>query len=318
MQLLQFAFKTIAQPSLLQCHSAIVIAGKQYPAVFTQWWFDQIKKSSLSLFAIDCTQLSLQEAQAQLLTACLGFSFVYILRSLHEVDEKTKQCWFSFVRHYQGPHTLIVFCQEELESCKDDKWFCLTVSDTINKDQFGTLCDGFFSETDAVRLKSQFVPYLFINKHEISFDFACLIAWYGLLIGNQIESFFSSWFPLLYTHDYSLFTLSQYFFAQQPQPFFNAWYQLKDIYPLAFWISFWSDQLWRAYSYLLFMNQKQLPLARKSGHKLPFSFVQRDWKKHSVLFIQQLHNYLYELDYRFKQGLTADLELFYCRMLYKK
>jgi hypothetical protein len=117
----------------------------------------------------------------------------------------------------------------------------------------------------------------------------------------------------------SLFTLSQYFFARDGMRFFKQWSILKDQYAAPFWISFWSEQLWRASSFIELSEQHNFAEAKRISFKLPFSFIQRDWKNVTVQELKRAHDVLYHCDCAIKNGGDPNvLELFYTDYLQRQ
>lgn len=100
----------------------------------------------------------------------------------------------------------------------------------------------------------------------------------------------------------SLFTLSQLFFAKQPEAFYRYLATIQSMYPEQFWISFWSEQLYRAFFYVTYMKKGNQSEAQKIGARLPFSFLQRDWRKHESAALASSHAFLYELDSALKNS----------------
>jgi hypothetical protein len=68
--------------------------------------------------------------------------------------------------------------------------------------------------------------------------------------------------------------------------------------------------------YIEYASQGDYAEAKKVGYKLPFSFIQRDWKNHSIEELKQAHQGIYELDYRIKNGGDESfLEHFYIQAM---
>lgn len=101
--------------------------------------------------------------------------------------------------------------------------------------------------------------------------------------------------------DNHLYTLSQTFFKKDPV-FFAHWHSLSLQYPPIFWLSFWSEQWWKAYHLVAFARQKNIILAKKFGSKLPYSFITKDWELYQPNYFQKLLSRLYLIDFSLKQG----------------
>ena len=62
------------------------------------------------------------------------------------------------------------------------------------------------------------------------------------------------------------------------------------------------DQLWRAYHNRLFLEKKMFAQAKRMSYRLPYNFIQSYWKKTSLQELSNLHQELYSIDYKIKQG----------------
>jgi hypothetical protein len=162
------------------------------------------------------------------------------------------------------------------------------------------------------------VKKVYKEQQKIPLDTACMMMEYMSVFYLQDDA--SSAHELLFSRllekiskpEQSLFVVSQYFFAKESVNFFAAWHAVATDFPVEFWTTYWSEQLWQA---SLFVAQvKELgPLgARKGINRLQFSFMQRDWKKYTARELCAAHNFLYSVDYGLKNGYaTHGLELFF-------
>lgn len=118
----------------------------------------------------------------------------------------------------------------------------------------------------------------------------------------------------LHQSDSSLFDLSSLFFAYKKKEFFLAWDQLHGNYPPVFWVSFWSDLVWRAYHFIHYQQTSKSAEAKKIGSRLPFNFVQQQWKVIAPERLSQALHFLYEVDLRLKKSSEfCGLDLFFTR-----
>jgi len=152
-----------------------------------------------------------------------------------------------------------------------------------------------------------FVKKLFAKTRQLKLEAACSVIRYAVLAGTGVDYFFEHWFPTIIEPDTSLFTLSQYFFAKNRRAFFKLWATVKDDYVPIFWVSFWSEQVWRAAQYVQLKQQGQQTEARKIGFRLPFSFLQRDWRQLNVDELEKAHHLLYSTDFMIKNGSNPSL-----------
>jgi hypothetical protein len=82
----------------------------------------------------------------------------------------------------------------------------------------------------------------------------------------------------------------------------TLWNAIVDDYQAAFWMSYWSDQVWRAALFVTYMSQKDMAKAKEIQAKLPFSFTKTDWQKHSYHSLTHLHQELATIDFSLKNG----------------
>ena len=115
----------------------------------------------------------------------------------------------------------------------------------------------------------------------------------------------------------SLYSLAQSFFKKQKKLFFSLWAQKCNEYPVPFWTTYWSEQLWRAHYVVKFMQQNNYPAARRFGFRLPNSFIKGDWRLCSTTELKKSYEMIYDIDCAFKRGSLiassfCSLDLFYC------
>ena len=146
----------------------------------------------------------------------------------------------------------------------------------------------------------------------LSLDSACLLAHYEVVVGKGVADFFSQWGLQIMEPASSLFTLSQHLFGKKRSPFFRQWAAIAPLYMPAFWASFWADQIWRAYIFCDLMKKQKYTESKKAQYKLPFSFINRDWKSYSATELRNAHQLLSTMDFQLKNGGSEiGLEHFY-------
>ena len=138
---------------------------------------------------------------------------------------------------------------------------------------------------------------------------------YQSLVGRNMPLFFKQWYARLITPQKSLFTLSQYFFARQFQPFLKLWKSCEAEFPQEFWVVYWSEQLFHAALFVHRARTKGYSVAKEEAHKLPFSFINNDWQNYTEAQLTTAHQQIYQLDYDMKHGAEYGLELFYHKFM---
>lgn len=251
------------------------------------------------LVILDITQKS-AEIKLQLETSFLGLTQHYWLGFLDLLPKSQQQEWDCYLDTYQGPNKL--FYASTVDGKTDMTRNVFVIPDHIDKNMFKILY-AFLMPHEA-NVESH-IKNLFAKAELVDLDCACLLVHYFKVIGSQSKEFFECWLPKLMMSQQSLFSLSQYFFAQQRKQFIYYWQTIKDDYPDQFWISYWSDQIWRAAFYCKYMSERKYSEAKKIGYRLPFGFLQKYYKGCSFYDLLNMHQKLYVLDYELKNGASS-------------
>lgn len=283
---------------------------ESYPIIFSLLLRNYIRTNyNASLYTYSLADESVSALQIQLETYFLGSSLSYWLtHSLGDLEKAKQKEITRYIKQYQGPHTVICFGQEELTGTHINT---VIIPQSITKEILYTLLPMLGMQRTA--REELFIKKLGTYQATLSLDTACLLLYYGRLLNrNQYDEFFNYWFGQLVDSKQSLFKLSQLFFAKQAGPFFKEWQQIRQSYATQFWISFWSEQIWRAYNFIYLARAHNWIEAKKISARLPFSFMQRDWKQIKLDELYNAHQSLYTLDYKLKHGVSEiGLELFY-------
>ncbi len=248
-------------------------------------------------------------AMAALQTSFLGTSNCYWLGSLDELSPSKQKVWTEFFKSYHGPHRLIFFSSTFVSS-KIGSIETIELPDKVDASLFQNIAQMLGAQTISFR-----VP-LFKQTKKVSLDEAYLFVKYDAVLGKRSAQFARDWLPDMIVPEVSLFSLSQALFDRKPSSFFELWKQLAHRYTAPFWITFWSEQLWRAYCYVRFQKRGKQLEAKKIGYRLPFSFLNRTWRNYTLEELKAYHHFLYEIDYQVKNGGSAyALDLFYATIL---
>jgi hypothetical protein len=208
---------------------------------------------------------------------------------------------------------IVFFLDNEIP--KDVQGIRVTIPQLLDKPLCKKIVDFFgYQFTERMRY---FVDELLAKRPAISLDMFCVCIAYAMVAGKKVDTLLYEWLDELAPREESLFTLSQHFFAKDSRAFFALWMTLKDVYSPQFWISFWSEQIWRAAFFIQLQKNNQIAEAKKTAFKLPFSFIQRHWRSyHSILELQKAHDALYRVDYALKNGAPSyQLELWQVQFL---
>ena len=292
--------------------SVLVFKGTEYPLLFFSNLFRSLKNSQFQVQTVDCSGKTFASLCAQFETTFLGQRIIYWLGNSTELDHRIQKKLITYLGQYKGPHKLVAYIPTTM-----------VVSDLIPQvviekyTSFAVLEQlGLLFYTELTTDISTFITALYSKSSALSLDKACLLLNYNYSMGIKNKSFLNEWLDLITLPETSLFTLSQYFFAQNKKAFFKQWSLIEHNYSDAFWLTFWSEQLWRASGVITLLNQKKMVQVKKMAFRLPFSFVKTDWKLYSSLELAKAHSFIYLLDYRIKNGGdSVFLHLFYTKFL---
>lgn len=274
----------------------ICFVAKEYPLLF----FSLIKKiingtNPELLQSIDSSH-KLADLKAQCETHFLGMHRVYWFGDSNSLPKAMHKKWVSYFSLYAGPNTIMFFAQKDSITKRSKQWSVIELPDLVDKKLFTILLALYGSENKL------FVKQLFAKENKFTLDTACLFAQYAQLIGKNTDDFFSTWFNRLHVSDTSLFLLSQYFFAKDKNKFYHLWARVYDQFSPPFWTTFWSEQLWRSAQFTQSMQIGDRLKAKRISYKLPFSFINRDWRNFKTKELAHAHDALYRCDYALKNG----------------
>jgi hypothetical protein len=296
--------------------SVVLFSAKEYPVVFFSAFLSHLRShSSVEPKTVLFDQLSSQALSAQLSTTFLGRSDLLWVGDLSSLEPATlKKQMLSVVGSYQGPHTLMgCIHPDELSSSMKN---VISLDEDFSPNLRRTIVTFLFPHSlSAVEGVEKLVKGMRIT----SIDQLIMLAQYAGVVGKNATLFSEQWMKKISAPESSLFDLSSYFFGRKTEQFWNAWHFLKDEYAAPFWTTYWSEQLWRAHYVIKLYKENKITEAKQLSFRLPFAFLQRDWKNISPTELQHAHQFLYEGDYAFKNGGSEFfLEVFYTTFLAKQ
>lgn len=275
---------------------------------------------------------------ASLQSTFLGNVSWYWLGADEQLSKKEFDVWHAYLAAYSGPNKLFFFTIKPLKSTKSR--LVVTLPVLADRDLFlklsmmvadkkaravpcvasSDVCGETLAKTQAWAEASagrrDFANQIYRVHTKIPLDTAVLLAHYGGVVGKNGKLFVAQWLPELVEAEGSLFSLSQTLFAKQSRSFFRQWKEMRAMYGMPFWISFWAEQFWQAYAYVRLHKAGKEAEAKRVGYRLPFSFKNRDWRLYSLFDLQQNYHQLYDIDFHLKNGGSEGvLELFFMRVL---
>lgn len=302
----QFSFPGSINPK------AILFTGSDYPLLFFSLLYARLRVNKLPIHILDVSQCTVEQLQAQLSGTFLGTAHIYILKNFGGLGADKLETIKVMCSTYQGPHQLFCFFLDE-EVMKDQSISFIPIPSQIDHEDY--ICLRAF--LGCTSRESQFSRFLFARAKTISLENACLMHYYQSTLGKNISMFFSEWLEKVLGMQTSLFTLSQYFFSKNAQAFFALKKRYDTEYAQEFWIGYWSLQLWQANIYIEFARQNKIVEGRKYAGRLPFTFMQKDWKHYQPAELAAAHTFLYEVDFNLKNGGSEfGLHVFYLKFLH--
>jgi hypothetical protein len=312
MNLIPFLSQAYTSDAFVQIpRICFAMPSTDYPYFFCIRFIERFARlSPYRLEVIDLETVDSAALIAQLEMSFLGNQMLYWIRNVHTVSGKEGKQLIAYLHTYQGPHCLIFFASQEAPA--SDNGITVTLPEVLTKQQCMALLTLEFPE--AVRKSTPILAAYFAKNATISLHNAYVLMHYVSVIGTSQQAFIQDWLGVIIAPEKSLFTLSTYFFAKDSAKFFALWSTIASDYSEPFWVVFWSEQVWRAAQYSKCMESKDALEAKKIAYRLPFSFMQRDWKKTNFTELSNAHAYLYTLDYALKNGGNPiGLELFYIK-----
>lgn len=231
-------------------------------------------------------------------------------------SEKKYEQHAKIIKSYQGPHCLIYFIDEKKVAAVSHKVVTLpALLQESDMDQ----CLQLLGKKNLYARKKKVIEALFKKVKALSLDKVLHCINYLELVNASSQEELLSYFLPLYEEDHSLFTLSNFFFAHDRDNFFSTWSVVEKKYPAPFWISFWSDQIWRAYFTTIFLKKGAIDKARTMSKRLPFAFIKAHWKYTSLEELEAAYTFLFRSDYAFKTGSTfCFFDLFFASFFDRK
>lgn len=315
MQLKEFLTQYHSDKMMLEKQTVFCFAIPEkstFPIIFSSSCISLFKADGYQIETMDVSRINYSQVVSQLETSFLGMSLYYWLKGFDDIDPKYRNLLIDFLSRYQGPHKVIVFINHG-DSARLEKYHpVVSLVSTVDSSLFAAILNFFKKKTTASITK--LVTQIMSTYNTIDLDQACMIMNYMHVMGRSDEPT-QQLFEKILQSERSLFILSQHFFSKDSSAFFALWSRFELEYPMTFWTIFWSEQLWRAYHALYFLKHNNNTQAKTIGFRLPFTFIQRDWKKTTLLELRNAHQSIYELDLAYKNSVEtqAGIDLFYSK-----
>ena len=294
-------------------YAVTCFTGDAYPILFFSHFLKKLKSKNSSVQALPLDTLDLQAFEGRMQTTFLGTTETLWLGNVSECDAAKKKKLLAFLTAYRGPHT-VYFYTNKKDAPKLSKNQMIDCSETLQKQDIEIIFQFLWDSSS-----EQFIGMMKMGLQSLTLDNCMLLGQYSLVLGNKTHEFMRDWYEKILLPEESLFTLAQSFFARNHTLFFRLWISLRDDYAAPFWTTFWSEQLWRAYHVINLRNKQKFNEAKQMSFRLPFSFLQRDWKQIKADEMRNAHHFLYQADCRVKLGGSMlCLELFFDKFMQKQ
>ena len=280
--------------------SVIIFQGTSYSHIFFMQFLDSIQnKLTGELKTIDIQSGDFL-FKSQLETSFLGLNCAYWLGSTLTLKLKQKDQVINYLTSYSGPHKVMIFVDTKTEIKQSKNVTVVKIKDKYFFDDAKKLWVD--EDIKSAQKSAAFIRQIYKIKNSFTLDELFLIKNYQDLVTANSKEFYESWVTRLVVPDTSLFTLSQLLFEKKEKHFFQLWLQVKSLYSEMFWISFWSDQFYRAYFFIAFTQEENFLSVKQVSYGLSFSFMKQSYKKYSLHELQLVHNALYGIDTALKNG----------------
>lgn len=285
----------------------VCFRGSQYPSFFFSNFFSKNKTKLRFLNIFDLEDEEIDKIKITFDTSFLGSSLIYWIKDLSKLDIKFSKKFYSYIENYNSDHTLVFFIDETVQINKNN--FCMIeLPVKIDVNLYKNIFKNFFDFT----CDDYFVNQIFDEFNNLSIDDACILMQYQSVCSRRSVPLFSELAKKIFIPELSLFVLSQNLFALDNGQFLKNWKKIESNYPIEFWITFWSDQVWQASIFIYNIQKTGLQDAKKLVNRLPFSFMQKDFKRYSLKELSKAHDFLYQLDFNNKNGAgTFGIELWF-------
>lgn len=307
---LQNVFSCFSDQSFLTKEKNIILTSTIMPSVFCLLLLEKAKTLTLpaEYKKLSVTPDSYEQIKSALSMAFLGSSSWYWLGNISlERETKQSKLFLDFITNYTGPHWVCSFISSGSKQITGKN--VLTLPQEIDFFTFQKLATFFSPKLD--RKKITIAETLF-KERNIGLDDACMLINYLELMNSKHTQENNDYLQVVFSSEKKLYDLSELFFEKNSSEFLLAWQQQYHHYPDVFWITFWTEQLWRAHGTIYYLKNKNFAQAKKISYRLPYSFLNNYWQKTQPHEITQAYEFLYTFDFALKNGSTfLGLDLFF-------
>ncbi len=304
-------------PQLLAHPAQTVVAGmrlcivnNEVPTYFFEWLRNQVPFLATHGFIYHAVnEIPMNDLVTQMSTYSVIDNPVYVVYSFDKNGAASVMQLVTTLEQYATHATVfLVVSPDCYAGLVLPSWHTVSLQDPITAIQLGHLVRlSGASLTPRIEL---YIRELMKQYKKLTVQQGCIIARYLPVFSLDTASLVPFFDPLVLHNQESLFNLSQLFFKKQVREFFIKWRDNKERYSDAFWVSFWADQVYHAAVYVRYRGA--IPSADLRAFRLPFSFINSDWRSFSLAELVNAHTQLCDIDYAIKNGMsTSVLDAFF-------
>ncbi len=318
--------KQIKDKDFFKTKRVLCLKGSSYPFLFCNKIIDYLKNQKLidvQYQSLIINQVERKEIYGGLQQSFLGQNSFYWLGELKVTAKDKKDLeLLKFLTEYKGPNFVAFFLNDEKLPVRAKTFLknidIIELEDKIDKKEFDNILK--ICEQDLNLKKQSLVDKFFRESKTLTPDACCMLLQHLELTNTKfVDDSYDYLASILLDVQPSLYALSGYFFTRQTRAFFKVWEQIHQDYSEMFWVAFWSEQIWKAFYVVKFLKNNNFTAARSVSYRLPFTFIQKDWKNFSPSELQKLHQMIYNIDFAYKNGSTFCLfDLFYFKHFTRK
>ncbi len=221
----------------------------------------------------------------------LGSAFLYFVPDISIFSLSDRKKLEAFLAKYSGEHAVVVANSAGVWA--PDYAVCtVDFEDKVGPEEANVLARLFFAHYWQKDERTCFVRPVLLSDFVVS----CLAR---VLSADMPEEAFQGYLARVSGNQGTVFSLAQCWLGKDVRGFGSLWRIMGPMYPVEYWVSFFSDLLWQA-SYCV--EQEGQALERALSNRLPFSFIKRDWRLYSIRELASAHAYLYLFDWQIKHG----------------
>lgn len=311
---LKIFLQKASSQSFWEQNNPVCFRGAGYSSLFFYTLLNYCSEKQLlpcQRSVLTCRDIDIKISIATLSQSFLGeYSFYWLGDITPEGVAKSKQALYSYIMSYKGPHKISFFISQECVLPKNFAGIYIDIPTVIDTICFQQL--ALFGGENFTDQKNEIIQQIFSQNQTITLDNACLLFSYLQLMSIRSVSESVRYLTLIFGQNPTLSQLSEHFFARNQEGFYKLWALLEHEYPPVFWVAFWTEHIWRAYHVVKYLGCNDFVQAKRASTRLPYSFINRDWKKYSPEKLAQYYQCLYNIDSAYKRGsLFCLLDLFY-------